>query len=83
VRPDFADVAIDDLRLLRIYDLTPEVLGLYGRKGYEGQLMRETIVRYALSCPTDATAQKFLAERRKVEPDFVKDVEDSMRFEKK
>jgi hypothetical protein len=82
VRVDLADVAIEDLRRLKIYDLTPEVLGLYGRRGYEGQLMRETIIRYALACKDDATAQKFLVERRKAEPDLVRDVEDSLRFEK-
>jgi hypothetical protein len=82
-RSDLADVAIEDLRRLKILDLTPEVLGLYGQKGYEGQLMRETIIRYALSCKDDTTTQKFLAERRKAEPDLVRDVEDSLRFEKK
>ena len=82
VRSDLADVAIEDLRRLKIYDLTPEVLGLYGKKGYEGQLMRETIIRYALSCKDDAAAVKFLAQRRQAEPDLVRDVEDAMRFEK-
>src|SRR5262249_16744308 len=82
VRSDLADVAIEDLRRLKLFDLTPEVLGLYGQKGYEGQLMREAIIRYALSCPGDAAAQKFLTERRKAEPDLVKDVEEAMRFEK-
>lgn len=83
VRSDMADVAIEDLRRLKLYDLTPEVLGLYGKKGYEGQLMRETIIRYALSCKDDAAAVKFLAQRRQTEPDLVRDVEDAMRFEKK
>ncbi len=82
VRSDMADVAIEDLRRLKIYDLTPEVLGLYGKKGYEGQLMRETIIRYALSCKDDTAAVKFLAQRRQAEPDLVRDVEDAMRFEK-
>jgi hypothetical protein len=82
VRSDLADVAIEDLRRLKIYDLTPEILGLYGTKGYEGQLMRETIIRYALGSKDDDTVVKFLKERRQAEPDLVKDVEDSLRFEK-
>ena len=82
VRSDLADVAIEDLRRLKIYELTPEVIGLYGKKGYEGQLMRETIIRYALSCKDDAAALKFLAQRRQAEPELVRDVEDAMRFEK-
>jgi hypothetical protein len=82
VQSDLADVAVEDLRRLKLYDLTPEVLGLYGKKGYEGQLMREAIIRYAQSCPDDAAAKKFLAERRKAEPDLVKDVEEAMKFEK-
>ena len=53
VRSDLADVAIEDMRRLKIFDLTPEVLGLYGEKGYEGQLMREAIIRYALACKNE------------------------------
>ena len=82
VRSDLADMAIEDLRRLKIFDLTPEVLGLYGKKGYEGQLMREAIIRYALACKDDNAAQKFLAERRRIEPELVRDVEDALRFEK-
>ena len=83
VRSDLADVAIEDMRRLKIFDLTPEVLGLYGTKGYEGQLMRETIIRYALACKDDTAAQKFLAVRRQTEGDLVRDVEDALRFEKR
>ena len=81
-RNDLADVAIEDMRRLKIYDLTPEILGLYGRKGYESRLMCETIVRYALACKDDMTAQKFLAERRQNDGELVREVEDSLKFEK-
>jgi hypothetical protein len=81
-KSDLADVAIEDLRRLKLFDLTSEVLGLYGKKGYDAPIMRENIVRYALTCKDDAAAQKFIAERRKAEPELVQDVEDGLRFEK-
>jgi len=78
---DIADMAIEDLRRWKIYDLTPQVLGLYGKKGYEAPLMRHAIVRYALCCPRDE-AKAFIAERRKKDAEEVKDVEESLRGEK-
>ncbi len=44
--------------------------------------MQRTIVRYALSCKEDARARTFLEERRRTEPDIVKEVEEALQFEK-
>jgi hypothetical protein len=78
---ELADVAIEDLRRWQMWDLTPDVLGLYGKKGFDAPIMQRAIVRYGLSC-TEETATKFIAERRRSEPDLVKEVEDSLQFEK-
>ncbi len=78
---ELADVAIEDLRRWQTWDLTPDVLALYGKKGFDAPIMQRAIVRYALSCDDDA-AKKFTAERRRYEPDLVKEVEDSLQFEK-
>jgi hypothetical protein len=76
-----ADMAIEDLRRWEWWDLTATILPKYGQKDYEAPLTRRAIVRYALCCPQPAAA-KFVAERKKIEPDFVADVADSLEFEK-
>src|SRR5207247_11387012 len=78
---DLADLAIEDLRRWQLWDLTAPVLAQYGKKSHDAPLMRHAIVRYALSCPK-AEATQFVAERRRQEPEVVKDVEESLQFEK-
>ena len=79
---ELADLAVEDLRRWQMWDLTREVLALYGRRGYDAPLMRRAIVRYALCCKDEDAARAFVAERRRLEPDLVKEVEESMQFEK-
>jgi hypothetical protein len=78
---ELADIAIEDLRRWQMWDLTPDVLALYGKKGFDAPIMQRAIVRYGLSCK-DETAAKFIAERRRSEPELVKEVEESLQFEK-
>jgi hypothetical protein len=78
---ELADVAIEDLRRWKMWDLTADVLALYGRKGFDAPIMQRAILRYGLSCDDEA-AKKFVAERRRTEPDLVKEVEESLQFEK-
>jgi hypothetical protein len=57
------------------------VLALYGKKGFDAPIVRQAILRYALSCPkTDTAAATFVAERRKQDPELVKDAEDALKF---
>ena len=79
---DFADIAIEQLRLWKCWEAAAEVLGCYGKKTHNIPIVRRAIIRYALSCPDDSKTKLFLAERRKVEPEMVKDVEESIAFEK-
>jgi hypothetical protein len=78
---DLADLAVEDLRRWQIWDLTPEVLSLYGKKGYDAPLMQRAIIRYALSCKQDNATRAFVADRRKEDPELVKEVEESLRLE--
>ena len=78
---ELADIAIEDMRRWKMWDRTPDILGLYGKKGFDAPIMERAIVRYALSCGDEAS-KKFVAARRQVEPDLVKDVEESLQFEK-
>jgi hypothetical protein len=78
---DMADLAVEDLRRWQEWDLTKDVLAQYGQKSHSAPIMKRAIVRYALCCPQPA-ATAFVAERRKAEPDLVKDVEEALQFEK-
>jgi hypothetical protein len=78
---DIADLAIGDLIRWQMWDLTNDVLALYGKKSHDAPLMRRTILRYALSCPKPE-ASRFLTERRKQDPEAVRDVEESLQYDK-
>jgi hypothetical protein len=82
VQGELADIAVEDLRRWQIHDRTREVLALYGKKGYDAPLMQRAIVRYALSCKDDSAARAFVEEHRRSEPDLIKEVEESLQFEK-
>lgn len=78
---DLADLAIEDLRRWQLWDLTGEVLALYSKKEFAAPIQRRALVRYALSCPR-AEAGRLVAQLRQQDPDLVKDVEESLHFEK-
>jgi hypothetical protein len=78
---DLADLAVEDLRRWQAWDLTRDVLAVYGRKTHSAPIMKRAILRYALCCPRPEAAA-FIAERRREDPATVKDVEDSLRYEK-
>ncbi|HMF11458.1 MAG TPA: hypothetical protein VKE94_04110, partial [Gemmataceae bacterium] len=79
---DLADVAIEDLRRLQLWDVTEDVLAQYGKKSHDAPLMRRAIIRYALCCPKRQAAE-FVAQRRRDDADAVRDVEEALEFEKK
>jgi hypothetical protein len=87
VQGELADLAVEDLRKWKLWDRTREVLALYGKKGYEAPIMKSALIRYAVSYaasyPQDAQVAGFLAERRKDEPDILKDIEDQLRMDGK
>jgi hypothetical protein len=78
---DIADIAVEDLRRWKLWDLTDEVLALYGRKSHDAPLMRRAIIRYAISCP-NARAAEFITQRRRDDAEAVRDVEESVQAEK-
>jgi hypothetical protein len=79
---DAADIAVEDLRRWKAWDLTGDVLALYGKKGYDAPLMQRTLVRYALSCPRDE-AKRFAEDLRRKDPELYRDVAEALEFEKK
>ncbi|HEX5269210.1 MAG TPA: hypothetical protein VFW33_01920, partial [Gemmataceae bacterium] len=79
---DAADIAVEDLRRWKAWDLTADVLALYGKKGYDAPLMQRALVRYALTCPRDE-AKKFADDLRRRDPELYRDVAEALQFEKK
>ena len=78
---ELADMAIEDMRSWKIWDHTDQVVRMYNQKGFDAPIVQRAIIRYALSCPPTDASRAFLAERRKKEPDVVKDVEDGLKLE--
>jgi hypothetical protein len=77
---DLADLAIEDLRRWQWWDLTADVLVLFGRPSHSAPLMKRAIVRYALCCPK-SEAKQFIDRLRSTDADMVKDVEEGLRLE--
>ena len=82
IEGELADLAVEDLRRWEIWDLTREVLALWGKKGYDAPLMQRALVRYALCCKPTRESLDFLARRRADDPELVKEVEEALRLEK-
>lgn len=79
---DIADLAVEDLRRWKEWDLTGDVLALYGKKGYDAPIVQRALVRYALTCPRPE-AKTFADDLRRRDPDLYRDVAESLQFEKK
>jgi hypothetical protein len=77
---DLLDLAVDHLRQWKLWNLTGEVLRLYGQPAADAPITKRAIVRYALSCPLPE-ARKFVAELRQREPELVADVQESLQLE--
>jgi hypothetical protein len=81
---ELADIAIENLRRWEMWDRTREILGLYGKKGFDAPIMRSTLLRYALCCtPRDALVTRFLEERKKEDPDLMRQLEDELKQDQK
>ncbi len=78
---DIADQAVEELRQWKMWDLTTEVLALYGKDSHDSPLAKRSIVRYALCCPEPA-AQKFVAAVRAQNPEMVREQEEILEIEK-
>src|SRR5262245_32070848 len=80
-RGDMADMAIEDLRRWKWWDLTRHVLAQYKQPTHAAPLVKNAILRYALTCP-DADAAAFVKTVRASDPMLVRDVEESLEFER-
>jgi hypothetical protein len=80
-RGDMADMAIEDLRRWQWWDLTKHVLAQYNKPTHTAPLVKNAILRYALTCPT-ADAAAFVKAVEVTEPAVVREVRESLEFER-
>ena len=78
---DMADMAIEDLRRWKWFDLTKQVLAQYGKPTHAAPLVKNAIVRYALSCP-DPQAAAFVKSMRTTDAELVREIEESLELER-
>jgi hypothetical protein len=78
---DIADLAIEDLRKWKQWDLAKDILALRDRKSHQVPIVQRAILRYALSCPGNADALALVDTLRKQNPRMVKDAEELLRLE--
>ncbi len=77
---DIADLAVEDLRRWKQWDETGRVLALFGKASHDIPIMRRSILRFALKCPTPEAA-RFVAEQRRTNAQQVADLEELLKLE--
>jgi hypothetical protein len=78
---DIADLAIEDLRKWKQWQVLDQVLELNLKPSHNIPIIRRSILRFALSCQDIPKAAQFVLAQRKIDPERVKDVEDLLKLE--
>jgi hypothetical protein len=78
---DIADLAIDDLRKWKRWDMTDRVLGVKNKAPFEVPIVRRSILRFCLCATDNAAAKQYVTEAREADPQMVADVEELLRLE--
>lgn len=78
---DIADLAIDDLRKWKYWDMTDRVIGLQSDPVYKTNVVRRSILRFALCDKSNAAANRYIEEQRKKDPEQVRDAEELLKLE--
>src|SRR5262249_40908154 len=77
---DMADFAIEDLRKWKRWECCDRVIGMFGQKSFDTPVIRKSILRYALQCPTN-TAKRFVKEQQARDPEWVNDTRELLELE--
>ena len=77
---DMADFAVEDLRKWHQWQLTDQILDMYGKKTHDIPVIRRAILRFALQSP-EAHAKTFVQTQRQRDADWVKDTEELLKLE--
>ena len=71
---EFADFALEDLARWQWWDLTPLVAQQFDQPSHKAPIIRNSIIRYAVRCPSPE-ARTLLARARRIDPEYVADQE--------
>jgi len=77
---DIADMAIEDLRRWKAWDLSDAVLAVRQSESGKVSIVRRAVLRFALSCPTPA-AKDLVVQLRKEDKQGVEDAEELLKLE--
>lgn len=75
---DMADLAVEDLRRWKWWELTADIADQFGRPSHQAPIVQHCLIRYAVACPLPE-ARDLVERARLVEPDYVADEERAKR----
>jgi len=75
---ELADLAIEELRKMKHWGFTQEILNLYGTKGYTAPVMKRAFLRYTLTAPKDRVVENFLAQWEMKDSQIILEVKESL-----
>jgi hypothetical protein len=78
---DIVDLAIEDLRKWKRWDLADVVLRVIETNAYKLPIVRRSILRYAIQCKGSAGATAYVAARRKADKEAVDDAQELLDLE--
>ena len=79
---DIADLAIEDLRKWKRWEVLDQVLALSTKSSHQIPIIRRAVLRFALTCEKDQPkAAAFAKAMREKDADWVKDVEELLKLE--
>jgi hypothetical protein len=79
---DIADLAIEDLRRWKQWQLADQILSLYGKESHNIPIIHRAILRFALSCPSEnKKVAAFVQDQRRRDPDKVRDIEELLKLD--
>jgi hypothetical protein len=80
---DISDMAIEDLRKWKSWDVADKVLAVSKRESFdETTVIKRAVLRYCLQCQGSDAAKAYVAARRKEDAEAVKDAEELLELEK-
>ncbi|HZZ82554.1 MAG TPA: hypothetical protein VFE62_28910 [Gemmataceae bacterium] len=77
---DMADFAVEDLRKWQRWDHCDQVLDIFGKKGFTTPIIRKSILRYALQCPSPR-AVAFVKAQEALEREWVQETRELLNLE--
>ncbi|VTS03211.1 hypothetical protein [Tuwongella immobilis] len=78
---DLCDLITEDLRRWKWWDCTDMILSRFGDATFAAPIVRNGILRYALTCD-DATCRAFIAKHRAEYAEILADIQESLQFER-